>query len=487
MDVRQQQTENVSAKCYGVGDGKKSCIYLAFMAFGSGSAWIATGALFMEIPIYQGRFGLITANRMSIGYDLGALCVPGFLLLKQLFSFRGWSLNYTVLMTIMSATLGMTLFMAAQGISTLSGLIAISFFAGACGYLSSVIHSAYLIKHYQNVYPAAFTAGDSTSSVLAAVLAAVQQPQKEVAHGRRFGTQAFFLMLLPIVVVAYVAFLGIDYFRLGSLGHSLTAQLHTVVSPASARKSTSSASDDAAGSQKVKTGPSEDFSTWQVELAAPVHARVSEAKFWSDASKGMYTSVQQDEECGEVVNAHVSMPYLSQPLLASVLSLLGFCLSVSCWGIGDSIIPFACAQTSCLDGGKECVFHSNLVTQIACLLGPVLASCPAHPSCSMLWAPFFVYMMFFFVLCAAVRWGGSWAGPSFVIHGSDQCGLFIVLVVFFLRLLDLYMLVLRQRLIQLEFLLGEWDVVNSLFAIVSVVANLSGVTAASLFLQSHPK
>jgi len=312
-----------------------------------------------------------------------------------------------------------------------------------------VVHQVYLVKYYHNVYAAAFMAGDCATNLFASALAIAQHPELKADNGRRFPPSVFYISFLPIVVCSYSAYVCIDYFRLGAL------------------------------SEEFKAGVSGESLVGDRTIPGAAH-QIQLVALRGDSQDG--TAIQDVDREMDEQRSQPSFLHVSRPCMAAALCFIGFCLTITCWGIGNSILPFACAQTSCLDGGKACVFHASVGSNCAQLIASIFASLPLQPSHQILYAPVLAYVVFFVLLCLAVTWGGSWADPLGFGEKYDLCGSYIVSVVFLVRFLQMFVVVIRQRLIQSIFVPQDWERVNSLFVLVGIVANLIGVFAMSFVL-----
>merc|ERR1719210_1656065 len=129
----------------------------------------------------------------------------------------GRSVNYRAAIIILSCAQLLALAVAAAGLGSVWGLAIACFIGGACGWLSGAIHGTYIILNYENVYTAAFGAGDSLAGVLAAFLSLVQRPALDEHTGRRFGVGIFYLMLAPLVPLSLFAFWYLERTGLGAL------------------------------------------------------------------------------------------------------------------------------------------------------------------------------------------------------------------------------------------------------------------------------
>jgi len=183
----------------------------------------------------------------------------------------------------------------------------------------------------------------------------------------------------------------------------------------------------------------------------------------------------------------------ARPAFTAWLAALGFWTSLTCWGIGDSMIPYACEQSSKADEGESCLFHTSLGTVAAIMVGSNLAGIASAPLVSHLTLPAALYCVAFGLLCLAALWGGSWARPllgpvaSSIAAGDASAevgaGGYVVLLVVVMRSLHSFVQVTRQRLIQREYAPEDRESMNLFYAGLTVAANLMGVVAVTAALS----
>eukprot|EP00929_Paragymnodinium_shiwhaense_P006431 TRINITY_DN10982_c0_g1_i1.p1 TRINITY_DN10982_c0_g1~~TRINITY_DN10982_c0_g1_i1.p1 ORF type:complete len:545 (-),score=90.10 TRINITY_DN10982_c0_g1_i1:32-1585(-) len=420
------------------------CIHMTFAVFGAGSAWLVIAAFFMELPIYQERFGLVTSNRMTIGYNLGTLVLPAFSVARSLLRRCNRRMNYRALITGTAIANVATLLVASAGVGTLETLVALNFAAGSCGFLAGVVHQGYLITQCQNVYLASFWAGDAACGVLAAVLAMHQRPALPADGGRRFGPHVFFLVLVPLVPLSLVAFWGIDYWRLGALGEATTE----------------------AATPGAQASPSRGCDGGTPSTAAEMTSLKS-----ADSPLGFRGG-------GGCLPSGVT----AKPTATSWLVLVSFWCQFANWGIGDSIYPYACNEGSRFDGGDMCVFRATFGTVLAELLAQNLAACVAKPRMQSLVVPALVYTMAFPLLCLAAARGGAWASPHIDPASEGARGSFVVFLVVAMRLMGPLMKTLVSRLVQTEFDPPDWESMNFFLTCVSTASNGLGIAVATFLI-----
>eukprot|EP00928_Gymnodinium_smaydae_P093221 TRINITY_DN7727_c0_g2_i1.p1 TRINITY_DN7727_c0_g2~~TRINITY_DN7727_c0_g2_i1.p1 ORF type:complete len:455 (-),score=27.70 TRINITY_DN7727_c0_g2_i1:464-1783(-) len=414
--------------------------YMCFMLFGAGSGWIVQNAITTEMTAYQERFGLNTANRISLGSDLGALCVFIWLVLKRVLSSQEVRLDYQLPISILACMNLVSLLIVSRGIASLDALMAVSVMAGSCGYLQQVIHAPYLIAHYHNVYAAAYLAGDACVSFLLSSYAIVQRPDLTVAEGRRFTTRVFYLSAVPLVIMAYAIFLYIHSRKLGRLEEQ-------ALNDTASEGLELSSLLDGSGAAKAAEEPT----------LCQAHA----------SNNVLYAL------CRDWVGAVSSEGKLWKSLFYCSLR---FFLSFTCWGVSDSLIPFACAKASVILNGDAagCTFSSNIATNFALLIAPLCASFPSRPRRELLLLPAVIYVMSFLLLCSSVSKFGAHLFTADIV----------VAIVFVMRMMCNLMNALCTRLIQIDVAGQDREFVSTSVGTVAVVANLAGVFISSLILQS---
>jgi len=431
-----------------LGASRRTLIYGVFFLFGSGSAWIVIAAVFVELPIFQERFGLVTSNRMALGYNLGALCVPCFVAAQRLMRRFGREVNYRALILAIALVDVLALSVAAAGVSSIHVLVALCFVGGSCGYMAGVVHQGHILLNYDNVFVAAFWGGDAMVGIFSSLLAILQRPDLG-EEGKRFSARALYLMFIPITAVSAASFCCIERWRLGALpgrarGHSREELLDPIRAPAGA----------------------------DIELAAsgPPTPRAGDhgGSSGTDAGKG--------GPAWKRVSCCLPKGFVSQPRNTLIMTALGFCSSFTCWGVGDSMIPYACLASSGGDGGMGCLFRANVGTSFAMLLGTNMGSL-VEPSMAALLLPLVPYGATFFLFCMATLSGGAWAAPP-VCGGWYVAGL-----VFVLRTMQPFSAVISQRLVQTMYEGTEWEGMNQYYLGVGIAANMAGVFISTALLD----
>ncbi|CAK0793249.1 unnamed protein product [Prorocentrum cordatum] len=166
--------------------------YVAFLVFGMGCGWVVVAGSYMELPVYQERFGLKASNRMTIGYNIGAASFPIFVCLQYVMQRRGLSFDYRALIVALAAVNALALLGAAFLVDSLEALVLLQVVGGGYGWLTGLVHQRYILLSRDSAYVAVFWAGDAASAVLAAALALAQRPERGQAE-RSFGPEAFYL------------------------------------------------------------------------------------------------------------------------------------------------------------------------------------------------------------------------------------------------------------------------------------------------------
>ena len=97
------------------------------------------------------------------------------------------------------------------------------FLGGACGYCSQFVCVPYLVSVFENELVGAFLTGDAASSVIAALIALIQEPASKPP---RFGLAAYVSMAgLPIVLCSIMAFIHIERTQAGRLPEESSRRL----------------------------------------------------------------------------------------------------------------------------------------------------------------------------------------------------------------------------------------------------------------------
>lgn len=205
---------------------RRKRLYLLFALFGGGAGWISTTLAFMQVPIYQRHFtGLSLSNRLALGYNLGTL--PAALWVLALWT--GWrpskrSSSIYALLTVQLAAVA-CLLVAVPGSPLFSvGFLAFAqFLGGACGYCSQFVCVPYLVSTFENELVGAFLTGDAAASVLAALIALVQEP---ASRPPRFGLAAYVALAgLPIILASVAACVHIERTGAGRLPEDASRRL----------------------------------------------------------------------------------------------------------------------------------------------------------------------------------------------------------------------------------------------------------------------
>lgn len=422
--------------------------YLCFGLFGSGSGWLVIAALFLQSPVYLDQFGRKVMNRMTIGYNLGTACVLLFVVVRALLRSCGRDVSYPCLITAVSVGNAMALVIAASGITTIETLLFVSFLGGTFGWLSGIVHAAHLTLRYENVYSAVFSAGDAAAAVLAALLGLVQRPELG-SEGWLFSPTVFFLLCLPLVVLALIAFWYIETTRLGALSASL---------------------------QELRTSTASD-----VELSTPLKVGSNSCTHPADGRDGEEPPQQSAVNC-------FAVPRLvrGRLLVTATLMFVVFFEGIACWGFGDSLIPYVCGHAAPVDGGRACTFHCSFISVFACLAGAHLATIPVQPKMSSVCAPMLLFVAVFILFCLAATYEGQWANPLFDAEAASVSGagtVYAVSLVFGLRCLATLMRSVAQRLIQTLYEPSEFEAMNAVLLWTSVAANVGGTAAVTTILE----
>lgn len=418
---------------------------LVFMAFGAGSGWIVVGAVFMEITIYQDQFGLKTSNRMALGYTLGAWWIPVFAAIRSLLLCFGRDVNYPLLIVLITALNVANLAYAAAGITSLDALVAVSFVGGSCGYLAGVIHQAYLVTRCGNELVAVFWTGDSASGVIASVLALAQRPELAAGHGRRFSPHTFYLTVTVFMPIALAAFLLIERRGLGALASDPDRPM---------------------------------AATTEIEFAAlPTASAKGSPRECNDAPLGVLGGADGK---GAGLLRLIPGGACARPGISAGIAVFAWWLAFLCWGLGDSAIPYACQHSSASSEGSDaCLFHSGLSTVFALLVGSGLAALPAEQNLrlSMLYLPGVAFSVAALLLLVAAWQGGAWARPFGA--SADVGSAYIIFLVGAERLLNPFLQLLMQRMVQKEYDPEHWEGMNMLFLTVRLSGNMIGVAIAT--------
>ena len=205
---------------------RRKRLYLLFALFGGGSSWVSTTLAFMEVPIYQRHFkGLSLSNRLALGYNLGTL--PAALWVLALWC--GWrpkkrSASIYVLLAIQLVAVTCLLIAVPKSpFFSVEFLAFAQFLGGACGYCSQFVCVPYLVSVFENELVGAFLTGDAASSVIAALIALIQEPASKPP---RFGLAAYVSVAgLPIVLCSIMAFVHIERTQAGRLPEESSRRL----------------------------------------------------------------------------------------------------------------------------------------------------------------------------------------------------------------------------------------------------------------------
>lgn len=428
--------------------------YVLFAVFGSGSSWISVNALYLEIAIYQSRFGLTTSNRMAIGYDLGCLTVPLFFILRCWYQRSHRALPYRGLIVAINLLQLLTLVWSAKGVNSLEELVVVNFLGGSCGYLSALVHQSYLLMHYHNAYASIFEAGDAAAGVFSALLALLQQPALEESE-RRFGTRVFFSANAVLVPLSLVAFLIIEKTGEGALDN------HRV--------------EEAAAGAANASGATEDAGVDQDRLGPPDAAGCPEAAPAAPPPRGACCRASRWARC---LPAAARMHWMTTLLLGVVV----LWSQLANWGIMDSLAPYACAKASPSDEGNQCAEQVSYGTIFGGLVGTNLAAAMAWVDMNSLILPFFLYCVPFPVLCMAALRGGAWAS---VWPSERSSGSYVAFMVTVMRLFGPMSRSLVTRLVQVKYEPKFVESMNVFYETMGTAANFVGIIGMTWFLTCH--
>jgi len=422
--------------------------YALFAAFGGASSWFATSLAFMEIPLYQKDFGLELSNRFEVGYNLGTLPCGLFLL---------WSLRRRTLSLwwLLGTQLLSVLILCAAVPGTFAysetSLVLSQFLGGTVGYLAQFTAVPFLMR-FENELVGAFWTGDSATSVLAALVAARQRPDR---RRPRFGLFAYFAFCgLPVVVMSVVALAVIERTQIGRLPHAV---VHV--------SSEDPLDDDEERELVVRRAETEPL------RAAAV--LVKEEDPAATTTKYIGVAASSRAATAEDFSGAAAAPPLERSRrrrLTWQLATVCFWSQFADWGMGDSLYPFACARGRDLE---QCELWTNELSLLAQFAGVALASKvrldPARFTRT-LWLPTFVYTLAFGLLLAV-------AGGLFpAVDESLVVGLMAAL-----RFIGPYVRGVVPRLIQPCYPPALHADVPLLFGAVSVLGNvLGGATATAL-------
>jgi len=311
---------------------------------------------------------------------------------------------------------------AAFGINSIETLMFVSFLGGSLGWLSGIVHFAHLTMRYDNTYGSIVGAGDAASGVLVAMLAFAQQPELG-EEDRLFGASTYYLLCLPLVGSSLVAFWYIERTKLGAL-------------PVTAA---------------ILEGPT--------AVLLEKHADASSSSLLLGALLPSFASAAEMRR---------------QVGTALILMFVVFSQSITCWGFGDSLVPYACGNAEQGDNGKSCVLHASFGTVFATLLGSNAAAW-VTPKMSGFILPFLVYAVAFaaFALAAA----GVGAGRVRALGEGYVVGLLLAM-----RTLAPYMRSLAQRLIQTHYEPSQFEGMNAVLLWTSVSANVGGTLIVTCIL-----
>ena len=205
---------------------RRKRLYLLFALFGGGSSWVSTTLAFMEVPIYQRHFkGLSLSNRLALGYNLGTL--PAALWVWRCGAAgiprKRSSSIYVLLAVQLIAVTCLLIAVPGSPLFSVSFLAFAQFLGGACGYCSQFVCVPYLVSVFENELVGAFLTGDAASSVIAALIALIQEPASKPP---RFGLAAYVSVAgLPIVLCSIMAFIHIERTQAGRLPEESSRRL----------------------------------------------------------------------------------------------------------------------------------------------------------------------------------------------------------------------------------------------------------------------
>eukprot|EP00927_Polykrikos_kofoidii_P062756 TRINITY_DN5755_c1_g1_i7.p1 TRINITY_DN5755_c1_g1~~TRINITY_DN5755_c1_g1_i7.p1 ORF type:complete len:516 (-),score=42.89 TRINITY_DN5755_c1_g1_i7:54-1601(-) len=429
--------------------------HLVFALFGFGGLWIGNNASYVQLSTYQRRYGLMTANRSSIGGTLAVAVIPMFAIMRRRLRNSGKSIPYVPLIYAIGVVNACVFALFMIDFPSVWVYTAIVFLACCCGYSAGIVHQGYIVTHCDNVYLASFYAGDSAASTFAALLAFIQQSER-AEQDQRFSLRTFYAVMTIFVPLSLAAFRYIHCHRVW-----LLTDVRMRV--------------DARNVRLIEVPSSvPGSSTGGIEVT-DVHCRQSDG-FRCKPSTWLPACARK------------------RPYITTYLSLVAIWVSFSNWGMADSILPFACANASSRDQGADCVLRSSSGCFIAELAANSIAACITDISSRSLRLPLLLYTSSFIFLCLAAAMGGLWAnpwrtivntrGPSVNVETDAAVGeVYVAGVFLIMRFCGAMLETLIRRLTQVEYEQPDWEDAIFMFVVAGNASTVLGLIVATVILQ----